>query len=226
MKNYETELPQGYVLAKTIDAKADKKVIIWFNVFAFLVVAVTTLAVFLAYGLNYDKLIGALEPAVLMLTALVFFVVVIAYVVLHELVHGIMYKALTKQKLTFGFTLSVAFCGVPNIYVYRKTALLAVLAPFAVFLPIFTALPFALDLYVHKLLAWILWGMHVGGCVGDLYVAFELLFKYRDKTVLMNDTGPKQTFYVLSRNEPIQNALPDQDVSANGEETPAKQDDE
>lgn len=200
-KNYELSLPQGYKAVKTIDAKEDKKVIIVFNVVALLTIVITILAVFFAYDLDFDKLFGALETTTVLLSVLVFFVAMIAYVILHELVHGVMYKALTKQKLTFGLTLSVAFCGVPNIYVYRKTALLAVLAPFVFFLPIFTALPFVLDLFLHKLLAWVLWSMHVGGCVGDLYVAGALIFKYRDKSVLMNDTGPKQTFYVMSADD-------------------------
>ena len=38
--------------------------------------------------------------------------------------------------------------------------------------------------------------MHVGGCVGDLWVTYYLLFKYRDKKMIVNDTGPKQTFYI------------------------------
>ena len=31
MKNYELELPQGYVPAKTIDAKSDKKIMFLFT---------------------------------------------------------------------------------------------------------------------------------------------------------------------------------------------------
>ncbi|MCQ2122483.1 MAG: DUF3267 domain-containing protein, partial [Fibrobacter sp.] len=67
-------------------------------------------------------------PAVFALAA-----VMLVYIVLHELVHGAVYKLLTGQKLTFGFKASVAYCGVPDIYVYRRTALAALLAPFVVF---------------------------------------------------------------------------------------------
>lgn len=195
MKNYELELPQNYKAVKVIDAKEDKKVVIIFNIVALLVMAISVAIAWILVGDVFGDMAN-LGYANLIRVA-VFLVVMIAYVILHELVHGAMYKALTKQKLTFGLTLSVAFCGVPNIYVYRRTALLAVLAPFAVFLPVFTVLPIVLTTPVDKILASFMWGMHVGGCVGDLYVAGLLLFKYRDKTVLMNDTGPKQTFYVL-----------------------------
>jgi hypothetical protein len=74
-----------------------------------------------------------------------FIFLAIIYVILHELTHGLLYKILTKQKLTFGLTLSVAFCGVPHIYVNKKTALLSVLAPFVVyniiFIPLLIFLP-------------------------------------------------------------------------------------
>ena len=57
-----------------------------------------------------------------MIAVVVFLVSLVLYLVLHELVHGAVYKALTHQKLTFGFTLTVAFCGVPDVYTSRKTA--------------------------------------------------------------------------------------------------------
>jgi hypothetical protein len=38
--------------------------------------------------------------------------------------------------------------------------------------------------------------MHLGGCVGDDYVTLLFLFKFKDKTTLVQDTGPKQTIYV------------------------------
>ena len=202
MKNYEAELPQNYKLVKTIDAK-NAKVGIVLNIIA---VAVLVACIVLAYfligvplGEMFDFSVNyGMGNLVRLFVLLAVFVV---YVILHELVHGAAYKALTKQKLTFGLTLTVAFCGVPNIYVYRKTALIAVLAPFVVFTPIFLALCFVLPNALDKLLASFMLGMHVGGCCGDLWVAGVLTFKYRDKTTLMNDTGPKQTFYVLSNEE-------------------------
>ena len=65
----------------------------------------------------------------------VFIVVVVAYVILHELIHGLVYKLLTKQKLKFGLALTVVYCGVPDIYVYRTAALLSLTA-FGLFKPL------------------------------------------------------------------------------------------
>ena len=120
------------------------------------------------------------------------------YIVLHELVHGIAYKALTGEKLTFGVSWSCAFCGVPHVYTYRKTAVISVISPFAVFTLLF--IPIILILYpispLYYLIAAFLFGMHLGGCSGDLYVFYLLTVKFKSKETLMRDTGPEQFFYV------------------------------
>ena len=198
MKNYELELPQNYKLVKTIDAK-NAKVGVILNLIALIVVVACVVGAYFIIGVQLNELIDDYGLDVI-LRLVVFLVIMIAYVILHELVHGAAYKAFTKQKLTFGLTLTVAFCGVPHIYVYRKTALIAVLAPFVVFLPVFLVLCFVLPTALDKILAAFMLGMHIGGCSGDLWVAGLLLFKFRDKTTLMNDTGPKQTFYVIDGN--------------------------
>ncbi len=193
MKNFEAELPQNYKLVKTIDAK-NVKIGIILNLIAVAVVVVCMVVAYFIIGVPFielaDMIFGG-SYAILRLAVLA--AIMIVYVILHELVHGAAYKALTKQKLTFGLSLTVAFCGVPQIYVYRKTALIAVLAPFVVFLPIFLILCFVLADPLYKFLAVFMLGMHLGGCCGDLWVAGVLAFKYRNNAVLMNDAGPTQT---------------------------------
>lgn len=205
MKNYESELPQNYKLVKIIDAK-NSKAGIALNLIAFFVMVACILGAYFIVGVPFNKLIDFDDRYGLLgiLRLFVSLVIMVFYVILHELIHGAAYKALTKQKLTFGLTFTVAFCGVPNIYVYRKTALIAVLAPFVVFLPVFLTLCFVLPDPLEKLLAAAMLGIHVGGCSGDLWVSGLLAFKLRDNTVLMNDTGPKQTFYVLDNNAAAQ----------------------
>ena len=122
----------------------------------------------------------------------------IGYIVLHELVHGIAYKIQTGEKLTFGISWSCAFCGVPNIYTYRRTAIVAVVSPFTIFTLLF--IPILILLYcfspLYYLLAAFIFGLHLGGCSGDLYVLYLLAVKFKDKKTLMRDTGPEQFFYI------------------------------
>ena len=195
MKHYELELPQGYKEAKVIDAK-DSKVGLVMTLVSFLITAaIVTVACFIIKP-TWEQLGKDVSTDGFIWHMLVFLVTMVGYIVLHELTHGVAYKLLTKQKLTFGLTLTVAYCGVPNIYVYRKASIISMIAPFVVFLPVFTVLIFVLPLTVDKLTAAYMLGMHVGGCCGDLYGTILYLFKYKNPKTLMRDTGPKQTFYV------------------------------
>lgn len=191
-RSFERELPEGYRQVKHIDAKNLKLGIIFNLIGSLIAIAVILLGCipFFVSGTDISPfLFGAL---VLGLIAM------FVYMVLHELVHGAAYKKLTGEKLTFGLSWSCAFCGVPKIYTYRRTALIAVLAPFVVFSLLFAILTVALYFVspVLYLASVTLLGLHLGGCVGDLYVTILLLFKFKDKGTLMRDTGPEQFFYV------------------------------
>ena len=195
-KNFERALPGGYKLVKHINAK-DIKFGIIFNLvgtlIAFAVIALGGILVILNENHGALAFWLLLAPAVFLslIPALI-------YMVLHELVHGIAYKRLTGEKLTFGLSWSCAFCGVPKIYTYRRTALIAVLAPFVVFSLLFgilAAVLYFVSLPLYLILV-ILFGFHVGGCAGDLYVTALLLFKYKHPRTLMRDTGPEQFFYI------------------------------
>ena len=190
MKHWEKELPAGYREAKVIDAKADKKLVRGMTAASFAV-----LLAFLALAVLWQGRRLTSEPMPLQ-QALMFWVALIAYIVLHELVHGAAYKLLTGQKLTFGLTLTVAFCGVPEIYVYRRASLIAVLAPFVVFTALGLVLLAALPGAWEKFFVLCFLGLHIGGCSGDLYNTWLYLTKFKDPRTLTRDTGPVQTFYV------------------------------
>ena len=198
-QNFERELPEGYKQALYINAK-DTKFGIIFNLIALaimvIVMVIASLPLYINGELSWDIIrVGSRK---LMISELILIVALLVYIVLHELVHGIAYKSLTGEKLTFGVSLTCAFCGVPHIFTYRKTALISVISPFAlftlIFLPITVALYFVSPLYY--LLSALLLAAHLGGCCGDLYVLYLILVKFRKKQLLMRDTGPEQFFYV------------------------------
>ncbi len=190
-KRFETELPGGYAEALTVDAK-DKKTSVLLTVASLLLSAAVFVPALLI--IRPTEFFASFEIYKYFLTI----AAMLAYIVLHELTHGAAYKLLTRRKLTFGVSLTVAYCGVPDIWVYRSTALISLLAPFTVFSVIFTAATALLSDPVDKIYAAFLLALHAGGCVGDLYDTALYLFKLRDPRTLMRDTGPKQTFYVPS----------------------------
>ena len=194
-QNFEKTLPEHYEQVYHLNAK-DVKMGLILNLIALAVFAAVMGAAILVFLLGEGSFVY--DPVIGMIASGVFMLAVIGYIVLHELVHGIAYKSLTGEKLTFGFSWSCAFCGVPHIFTYRKTALIAICAPFAVFTLLFLPLT-ALMYFVNPLfylMAAALLGLHIGGCAGDLYLLALLLFKYRDSRLLMKDTGPEMTLFV------------------------------
>jgi len=198
MKYFEKEIPEGYERKKYINAKSAKMGII-FNLIALVILALVMVIAFLPLrGMEFSSMIESIGLTAYMFSMLVFLAVLLGYIVLHELVHGAAYKKLTGEKLTFGMSWSCAFCGVPNIYVYRKASLISSAAPLVVFsiiLGALTAILYFVSPWYYVLSAFV-FGLHLGGCSGDMYVILLLLFKFKDETTLIRDTGPEQSFYV------------------------------
>ena len=190
-KDFEFEVPEGYKEVYHIDA-SDKKTGIRLTLGAFVIVAVVIALLFVFADLKqFDR-------SRLMVYDITWIVLMLVYIVIHELTHGAVYKALTHQKLTFGITWSTAFCGVPNIYTYRRTALLSLVAP----LTIWTIVLLPLTIWLRSVdMGWylvcgLIFAVHISGCVGDMFVTWLFLSKFRDPRTLMRDTGPAQWIYV------------------------------
>ena len=198
-KNFERELPPGYRQAMYINAK-DKKLGILLNLIAVAVLVAVMFGAVSLLRLGGRLTLDAfgLTLPTLLIAYFAFFAMNFGYIVLHELVHGFAYKVMTGEKLTYGISWSCAFCGVPSIYTYRRTAVISVVAPLALFtlllVPTLVLLYFVSPLY-YLLVAFV-FGMHLGGCSGDALVLCLLAGKFRGQRVLMKDTGPEQFFYV------------------------------
>ena len=195
-KTFESTLPEGYREVFHIDAR-NKRIGLILNgvaLGAFLLVLLLGLIPYMIVGfprIEFDLLR-------FYLVYLGWFAALLLYLVLHELTHGVAYKGLTGARLTFGLSWSCAFCGVPQIYTYRRTALVALLSPFLLFSVLFLGMTVGFYflnpiLYLASLA---LLGMHLGGCSGDLYMTYLLLVRFRKETLLMRDTGPEQWIYL------------------------------
>ena len=196
--NYYKELPENYKVVKVIDAK-EGKTTLFFLLFSTLLSAISITIGVVIFSFKYG--FSEIYTSYRLLFIPIILVGYVAYIILHELTHGLFYKIFTHEKLTFGMTLTVCYCGVPNLYTNRKTSLFAILAPFITFSIVFLACIFFIPVPFVKFAFIILFGVHIGGCIGDLYGASYMIFFNRKKKLLVNDTGPKQTFYVLDNNE-------------------------
>ncbi len=197
-KNYENSIPQDYVLVKYVDAKNDKKQIIVYTLLSFvpLLIILPVLILIARYCNGYNISDNFQDD--FGFAFLITCVILIIYIVLHELVHGITYKIFTGAKLTFGLTLTVAFCGVPEIYVRKKASIASLVMPFFVFSVIFIALTIGLWFVspLYGIFSGAVFAVHFGGCVGDLHWTLMYLTKFKHCNTLMRDTGPKQWLYI------------------------------
>ena len=195
-KNFEKELPTSYKQALYINAK-DTKLGIIFNLIAFAVLAAVMAIAIIPLCVGGIS-ISVDDSKELIIGWFALMVGMIGYIILHELTHGAAYKLLTHEKLTFGISWSCAFCGVPNIYTYKKTSLISTAAPLTLFTLIL--IPLTAILYfvspIYYLVSAFIFGLHLGGCSGDIYVMYLLIFRFRGKRTLVKDTGPEQHFYI------------------------------
>ena len=196
-KDFELQVPEGYGLAYHINA-SDKKTGALMTIGAFVIMIAAVALVFLGIPRPWSFGMFASDTGSYFLFWAVWLVLEIAYIILHELTHGAVYKALTRRKLRFGITWNAAFCGVPDIYTYRRVAILSLIAPLTVFTVIFAALALWLRTFstAWYLVIGILFATHISGCVGDMFMTFKFLTKYKDPRTLMRDTGPEQWIYV------------------------------
>jgi len=197
-KNFEKELPENYRQVFHLSA-TNKKIGIIMNLAA---LAIAAIVVFLAYlpvwGESFFQYCSGGR-----IGRLIWILVLLAYIVLHELVHGAAYKAMTGEKLTFGMQWSCAFCGVPHVYTYRRTALISLVSPLILFSAVFLGVSlfafwFFPEYYMYCVF---LFALHLGGCCGDIYMMLLLLFKYKSPALLLRDTGPEQFLYLPREEE-------------------------
>lgn len=194
--HFERVVPEQYEQVFYLNAKK-AKIGILFNLIAIAVTALTVVIAAIPVS-GFWAYVGSIGMVRYLITYAAFMLAMLLYIVLHELAHGAVYKLMTGEKLTYGFSWSCAFCGVPNIYVYRKCAILSAAAPLVIFtvvlLPVTVALYFV-DPLSYILSAFLL-GLHLGGCCGDIYLICTLLFRFRNPKTLVRDTGPEQTIFV------------------------------
>ena len=198
MEAFYKELPDNYEMVFKVDVNSKKTILLLSLVNLLITAVLLAFVIVLPFIYTPASAIPRLSPDIYFL---LFAFLLFLYIILHELTHGAAYKILTHEKLTFGITLTCAFCGVPDIYVSRRTSLIALCAPLVVFSVIFGALSIGMYFYDYYLFYIFggLFAFHLGGCVGDIYDLILLNGRFKDDRILIKDTGPAQTFYLPAK---------------------------
>lgn len=186
IKRCYDELPAGYSKLFAIDLQRDKKPALIVNVLALVIAAVMA-----AVGAFLVPFGSALREAG-MITALILLLSIVAYMLLHELVHGICMRLFGSGKVKYGFTGMYAFAG-SGSYFAKGPYIVIALAPVVVL----GAVLLGLNLYFSGGAAfWVVYIVqicNVGGAAGDIYVTFR--FMRLPKDILVQDSGVAMTVY-------------------------------
>lgn len=188
MKTYEEKVPEGYVLKRKINFKDSKTSLILNGVGAGLML-LFLIPLLIVFTPKLDA------SAIKWWHLLVFTLAYLVYVTLHEFTHAIVGYALTHKKAKFGTNFIFAWCHFENVYFYKMSALLTVLAPFVIYSIALIIPAILVGNAVLKFYLLVFLVVHIGGCVGDLYDAIILLFLNNSKDVLMGEEKLEQLFY-------------------------------
>ncbi|CQR47146.1 hypothetical protein BN1058_01437 [Paraliobacillus sp. PM-2] len=161
----------AYELIKEFNLLADRKRIIWLNVWSIIV-----FLSLLFIGAMYFAII---HISVDFLTILLFFVTFFVILIIHESIHGLFFKLFKPDvKVKFGFKNGVAYATSPGAIYSKDKFIVICLMPFI----LITLLLYSFYLSgVNGIFLYFLFAMHTGGCVGDFYF-FYLLLKQKNST--------------------------------------------
>lgn len=187
MKDFAV-LPEGYKEIKQIDLQKDKKLAGVVTGLALIVMAVMVIPMLFIVPIKSFMADGK----IMYLAKLGVIVVgMIVYIVLHELVHGIVMKYYSKIKPTYGFTGMYAYAG-SSAYFCKKHYIIIALAPIV----LWGVVLLILNLIVPTGWFWVVYliqMMNISGAAGDLYVSVS--FSKLPADILINDTGVNMTIY-------------------------------
>lgn len=180
MKTYEKALPEGYDKINTINFSEDRKDSIGEMICIF-----TPSLLVIIFGLIFVKV-----TLVQWLTLLLLIVLIPVYILLHELIHGMIYLIFTGQKFKIGRNNIDFYCILPQIYVYFSTEVLCAAAPLIVF-TIILLLGAVISIINHSCLFLVLSGLlgfHFLACRSDMHLVKELM-KIKDPQLLIFEDG-------------------------------------
>ena len=186
-------LPEGYGLIAHIDLQKNRKLMLWVNGMALVITLVLMIPVlfFIPFNTLWEKGETGKSLLILLLKLAVTLIAIVVYMILHELVHGVCMKAITKTKPHYGFTGMYAFAG-SEAFFGKGAYILVALAPvilWGLVLAVLTPL-------VPRAWFWVVYFVQItnlSGAAGDLYVTCRMLRMPKD--ILVQDSGVAMKVY-------------------------------
>ncbi len=182
-------LPEGYEKLRDIDLKNNRRELLIVNVTGALIAAVMVVAGHLAVPIQ--TLFDMSRPGVYFARFGALLAAMIAYLALHEAVHGVVMYRFCPVRPTFGLSGPYAYAG-SAAYFNRRSYIVIALAPVAVWgvvlavIGAFVSGPWFWVVYFTQII-------NISGAAGDLYVTTLMLNMPED--ILVRDAGVSMTVY-------------------------------
>lgn len=185
-------LPEDYGEIYSLNLQKDKRTAIIVNLLALAIAAVMAVSMnFFVPVTSVFDMSGGIVRYFSRLAALI--VLMVLYMVLHELVHGIAMKLCGTKRVKYGFTGLYAFAGSEDYY-DKKSYIFIALAPIVLWGTVLAAVNF----FVPTEWFWIVYMiqlMNISGAAGDLFAAVK--FSRMPKNILIQDSGVSmRVFYI------------------------------
>lgn len=189
-----SSLPEGYGEYFSIDLQKDKKTAFLVNGLALVIAFAMAYSMFFFVPFSSIYLSGGEVTDILhslKVKGIAIIVLIIVYMVLHELVHGIAMKICGTAKVRYGFTGMYAFAGSDDYY-DRKAYIFIALAPVILWGIVLAAVN-ALVPYDWFWVVFIIQIVNISGASGDFYVCKK--FSRFPVDILVKDVGVSMTVY-------------------------------
>jgi hypothetical protein len=187
-------LPAGYLHHVTLDL-SKKKLILILNGIALLLV--------LLYYLLYLFIVRRFNPGADLsisinfnsgfLAFVIFIVMTVFVIILHEFIHGIFYWLYTHERPVFAIKSAYAYASAPNWYLPRNQFIIVGLAPL-MFISVFPLilLPYLTSPFVHIIMLEM--SINAAGSLGDMIVIAKMLTL--PASAMVNDHGDLIVVYL------------------------------
>jgi hypothetical protein len=185
-------LPEGYSQAGILDLSSNRPVLIWLNIaglglfFLFGWIFLQILIMLRPLDVSEGLVVNLSNPVSIVLSCIVFILLNILMIILHEAAHGVFFWAFTRSCPEFAFRGLYAYAALPDWYLPRNMYLVTCLAP----LVLISLAGILLLVFVPSKFFWsilVLMTLNASGAAGDFLVAAWLLLQ--PPTCLANDRG-------------------------------------
>ena len=177
-------LPEDYKEIYSVNLQKDKKVALGVNVLAGIIMVLMAVPMHFVVPISnlfsMEKGYGAyfLRFGVLVILS-------VAYIILHELVHGVAMKICGTKKIKYGFTGIYAYAGSDDYY--EKSAYIFIaLAPVVLWGVVLAVI----NPFVNAEWFWVVYSIqmtNISGAAGDFFVTLK--FSRMPKDILVKDSG-------------------------------------